>query len=33
MYGQDGVVVVHKARHELQHQMWIQELVETVNEH
>ncbi|KAH0873921.1 hypothetical protein HID58_071283 [Brassica napus] len=33
MYGQDGDVVVHEARHELRHQTRIPELVESVNEH
>ncbi|KAF3516070.1 hypothetical protein DY000_02061459 [Brassica cretica] len=33
MYGQDGDVVVHEARHELRHQTRILELVESVNEH
>ena len=32
MYGQDGDVVIHEARHELRHQTKIPELVESVNE-
>ena len=33
MYGQDGAVVVHEARHELWHHTRIQELFESVKEH